>query len=171
MPENPGGVNFVFDQLRDLLHRLNDRQYAATLPLLSGATIGKHVRHIIEFFQCIRQADGADFICYDDRPRNQLLETNRMHAEQVLRELQLELAFIRDRPLLLKGDLDPGAAGPKWRMQTSLLREFYYAVEHAIHHMAIIKMGVLSAYPDVNLPDEFGVAPSTLRYERHVDYQ
>ncbi|MCS6918126.1 MAG: hypothetical protein RMK52_06980 [Chitinophagales bacterium] len=164
-------ANFVFDQLNDLLDQLDDEQYQAALPVFSGATIGKHVRHIIEFFSCVHQACSSGSISYDDRPRDEQLETQRWKARRHLEDLRQALARLEDRSLMLKGNLCPLDPLGSWEMGTSALREFYYAVEHAIHHMAIIKMGLLSAYPQVQIPEGFGVAPSTLRHERQVQLQ
>jgi hypothetical protein len=53
-------------------------------------------------------------------------------------------------------------------MFTSLFREYHYAVEHAIHHMAIIKMGVKQVFPDVRIDRGISVLLHTLRYQQSV---
>ncbi|MBK7681685.1 MAG: hypothetical protein IPJ26_04015 [Bacteroidetes bacterium] len=45
-------------------------------------------------------------------------------------------------------------------------RELAYNIEHAIHHMAIIKIAIENAYSDIVLDKAFGVAPSTIRFQR-----
>ena len=37
-------------QIRDLLENLTTDDYTATPRILSGATIGQHIRHILEFY-------------------------------------------------------------------------------------------------------------------------
>jgi hypothetical protein len=39
-----------------------------------------------------------------------------------------------------------------------------YNVEHAIHHMALIKVGLKEVCPAVKIPADFGVAVSTVKY-------
>lgn len=168
---NTGKAAFIFNQLTDLLRELDDLQYRAPLPLFSGASVGKHVRHIIEFFNCVRQAESADSISYDDRSRDQILETERLEAHHALVQLKEVFMSLNDRPVTLRGSLNPVENGDEWHMQSSLLREFYYAVEHAIHHMAIIKIGLQAAFPEVRVPDDFGIAPSTLRHEQQLQAQ
>ena len=49
-------------------------------------------------------------------------------------------------------------------MNTTLERELAYNIEHAIHHMAILKIGVRTIAPGTDIPDGFGIAVSTLRH-------
>lgn len=160
-------THYIFDQLTDLLDRLSNEQYAQTLEIFSGASVGKHYRHIIEFFQCVSLANQTDTICYDNRLRDVRIETNRDFAKELLADLRESLSEIdNEKKLTLIGDLGPDDASSNAVMITSLFREFHYAVEHAIHHMAIMKMGIRQTYSDVIVPAEFGVAPSTLRYQQ-----
>jgi uncharacterized damage-inducible protein DinB len=159
-------ANYIFDQLTDLLDQLSDDQYTATPEIFSGASVGKHYRHIIEFFQAVSLADQTETICYDNRLRDVRIENSRMLAKELLQDLKNDLAQIdNEKRLTLIGDLASNESSENAFMITSLYREFHYAVEHAIHHMAIIKMGVRQTFPEVNVSREFGIAPSTLRYE------
>lgn len=49
---------------------------------------------------------------------------------------------------------------------TSLERELMYNIEHTIHHLALIKVGLKLVYPDLDLPNHFGVAPSTIKFQQ-----
>jgi len=160
-------AHYIFDQLIDLLNHLSDEQYRSLPKIFSGASVGKHYRHIIEFFQCVSLADQTETICYDNRLRDTRIENNLELAKELLNDLRNELHELDDvKTLTLIGDLGTEEHTSDSHMKTSLLREFHYAIEHAIHHMAIIKMGVSQAFPSVMIPEEFGVAPSTLRYQQ-----
>ena len=159
-------ANYIFDQLTDLLDHLSDDQYRQTPEIFSGASVGKHYRHIIEFFQSVALADQTDTICYYNRLRDERIETTRALAKELLLDLKEELSVMdNEKRLTLIGDLTADENSGNSYMFTSLFREYHYAVEHAIHHMAIIRMGVNQAFPDVKISKEFGVAPSTLRYQ------
>jgi hypothetical protein len=159
-------ANYIFDQLIDLLDHLNDDQFQKRPEIFSGASVGQHYRHIIEFFQCVALADQTETICYDNRLRDVRIEANRSLAKRLLQDLKRDLARLDNgKKLTLVGDLATKEDSESSFMITSLFREFHYVVEHAIHHMAIIKMGVRQAFPGVSIPKEFGVAPSTLRYQ------
>jgi len=159
-------ADYIFDQLIDLLDQLNDDQYTDTPEIFAGASVGKHYRHIIEFFQSVSLSAHTDTICYDNRLRDVRIETSRTFARELLTNLEEDLSEIDDQKrLTLIGDLGTAGNSSDKRMLTSSLREFHYAVEHAIHHMAILKMGVKQTFPELNIAPGFGVAPSTLRYQ------
>ncbi len=160
-------AGYIFDQLTWLLDQLSDGQFIEKQEIFSGATIGKHYRHIIEFFQSVSLAEDTETICYDNRLRDSRIENNRLFARELLSDLKKDLETIdNDKPLSLVGDPGYDSENNTWNMRSSLLREFHYAVEHAIHHMAIIRMGIRSVYTEIRIGVEFGVAPSTLRFQK-----
>lgn len=162
-------AGYIFDHLQLLLGNLSDEQYVLTPEIFSGASVGKHYRHIIEFFQCVAVSSETDSICYDNRVRDARIETSKEIAAGLLEELKEELSEMdNEHQLTLIGDLAFEGESAASYIGTTLFREYHYAVEHAIHHMAIIKMGVSQAFPDVAVPLDFGVAPSTIRYQHAV---
>jgi hypothetical protein len=42
--------------VKSVLAQIKDEDYTATLTTLKGASIGKHIRHIIEFYECFSVA-------------------------------------------------------------------------------------------------------------------
>jgi len=50
-------------------------------------------------------------------------------------------------------------------IQTNFEREIAYNLEHTIHHMALIRVGVAEA-TTLQVPDEFGVASATVKYRK-----
>ena len=51
-------------------------------------------------------------------------------------------------------------------IETNYYRELIYNIEHAVHHMAIMKIGIHEVAPYISLPADFGVAASTIRYKK-----
>jgi uncharacterized damage-inducible protein DinB len=49
-------------------------------------------------------------------------------------------------------------------LSSSLSRELFYVLEHAIHHMALIRVLVKDIDPEFELDPTFGVAHSTLAH-------
>lgn len=148
----------IFSDVSEALRHCCPERYTMPLPLLSGATIGEHTRHVIEFFQCVSNAFESEIVDYGLRERNRNIETNMEYALQFLSELTVALNMPNKTMLLCLGE----NSGKPVTVPSNLYREIAYNIEHAIHHMAIIKIGLKS----LNLPvdENFGVAPSTLAY-------
>jgi uncharacterized damage-inducible protein DinB len=141
-----------------LLQELPDGIYDRPSALLSHATIGQHVRHIVEMYQGLLSGYDSGTIEYDKRKRERRIETERAFAEETLNEIIAKIKKA-DKPLTVVYELDGGEVS----LQSNYEREVMYNMEHAIHHMALIKVAVIEM-TDITLPKEFGVAPTTLQY-------
>jgi hypothetical protein len=142
----------------DLLHELPDDVYIQPSPMLSQSTIGQHVRHIVELYQGLLAGYGSGQISYDDRKRDRTIETDKAAAEKTIAYIAAQLPK-PNIPLQISGELN----GQSYCIQSNYEREVLYNLEHAIHHMALIKVAVIEMTA-IELPKEFGVAPATLQY-------
>ncbi len=160
----------LLSQLRGLCAQFSAAEYQQPIDLLSGASLGKHLRHIVEFYDCLLIGLKRTEVCYDDRVRDVRLENDPSFMALRLKALSDELCGLGPENLsvLLRSEL--GAEGvATLTVPSTLERELLYVYEHTIHHMAILKIGVLAQFPTVHLAQGFGVADSTLRHERrHV---
>lgn len=152
---------------RNYLAAINPIQYQQPIGILSNSSIGQHSRHWIEFFQCLigQLLDQRTAICYDDRVRDLQLESNPEVALQALNQIEEGLQRLNlDQSLTLKAQVSEEALF----FASSFSREVWYAIEHAIHHLAIIKIGwkALGEMPD--LPTDFGIAYSTRQHRRRL---
>jgi hypothetical protein len=156
-------IQQLFRQLLEVLETLSDNQYSAPVDLLSGATIGQHIRHIIEFFQELDKGYEIGTVNYDRRNRSLVLEVSRSLA---IRQLS-EMVFAVDRPdkdLALMAHLTVGDAEP-FIIRTNYFRELLYNMEHIVHHMALLRIGITDL-TKMSLPPQFGVAASTLKFRQ-----
>jgi hypothetical protein len=134
------------------------------LTLLSGASIGGHVRHILEFYVCLLRSVDQDNVCYDERDRNHRIETERAFARKITVMVMEKLSILtEDRVLQLKSDFSHEGNAFLY-LNTSLYRELAYCLEHAIHHQAILKIALQSLNLSIVPTESFGVAPSTFRH-------
>ena len=158
----------ILDQMRELITQLRDEEYYHEIDVLSGNTIGKHVRHVLEFFDLLLIGDAEGTINYDQRKHDYLLETNRKIAITKTSLLMDQIDKIElGKPLVLQVNYSETTQAPM-SLKTSIDRELAYNIEHAIHHMAIIKIAVTMLFPNVKLPADFGIAFSTLRYQKSL---
>ena len=152
-------IRFTLLQLKEPVMTLSEIQYAQRSAVLSGASVGQHVRHVLELFTCLLEGYAHGTIHYENRKRDHRIETDRMLAAELLSKTA-DLIEQQDRQLTLA--YSTGTDTLEY-IPTSYQRELLYNLEHAIHHMALIRIGI-SAVAAIQLPDNFGVAPSTLQY-------
>ncbi|MFN5133856.1 MAG: hypothetical protein ACK5DG_00975 [Chitinophagaceae bacterium] len=153
-----------FTQLNVALEQVTDEEYVQPSQNLSNATIGQHTRHIIEMYQCLLNGYDAGLVCYDHRKRDMAIETNKEFAKQLL----VDIALQSNQPnkelelTAIYGD----ATAEELKVSTNYYRELAYNLEHTIHHMALIKVG-LKELNKSYVSENFGVASSTTRYRQH----
>jgi hypothetical protein len=153
----------LLSQLQLVLERLSDTQYTAPVDVLSKATIGQHVRHVVEFFLELNKGYLPGTVNYDGRKRDLQIETSRQLAIRKLAEISQGLGK-PDKALLLVADLSADGAEP-FMVSTNYYRELIYNLEHTVHHMALLRIGI-GAVSDIVLPERFGVAVSTIQYRQ-----
>ena len=153
---------FSLQQLEEFLQQLSQEEYTRSLQVYSNSTIGMHTRHVLEFYQCLLSSSEMNEINYDSRKRNLRLETDIECALKIAQEIKQQLVYIKNKPLTLKMDISMDDKDIS--VATNIERELVYLLEHTIHHLAILKMGCIVAFPAVHLHANFGVAYSTLKH-------
>jgi hypothetical protein len=149
--------------LEQVILQVTDDQYSKPCSTLFKNTIGQHVRHIIELYQCLEQGYDEAVVNYEKRKRDTRIENDKSFAQSLLHEIFRQL----DRPdkaLTLEACYDDLSTSPI-KIDTNYFREVAYNLEHTIHHMALIRVGV-SEVTNLQLPDTFGVASSTVKYRK-----
>jgi len=150
------------EKIRKLITMLPAGLFVKQQAILNNATIGQHIRHILEFYQRVIVGAEYDEICYDDRERDQRIESDPDYAIKLIYELTSSLnRFQEDKHIIFKASYSDNEVD-KERISSSLKRELAYALDHTVHHLAIVKI-VLSV-ENVKVDPTLGVAPSTLRY-------
>jgi len=153
----------LLQQLQHLLACLDDQAYSHPIEVLSHASIGQHTRHVIEFFTALEQGYETGHVNYDLRKRDKQIEIDRSHAATILSGIIKDLDK-EDKPLSLVIDFNPSAEA-SYPIATNYARELVYNLEHIVHHMAIMRIGV-QAISTLKLPEDFGIALSTLRHKK-----
>lgn len=156
-------IQNVFVQLSDSLQQLNNEEYTQQCPTLFNATIGQHVRHIIELFICLEQGYEKGLINYEKRKRDYTIESNKEVALELLQQIPAKF-HLQDKNLLLEATYDE-QSNDTILISTNYFRELVYNLEHTVHHMALIRVGI-NEVSAVKVPDEFGVASSTIKYKK-----
>ena len=156
-------ISNVFAQLIDSVDQLTNEQYMQPLSTLSNATIGQHVRHIIELFTCLENGYETGFVNYEKRKRDYTIETNKDFAKLLMHSIMAGLGK-PNKTLKLEAGYDE-LSEDVITIETNYLREIVYNLEHTVHHMALIRIGITSL-AEVKLPETYGVASSTIKYRQ-----
>ncbi|KPM32074.1 Hypothetical protein I595_1723 [Croceitalea dokdonensis DOKDO 023] len=69
----------------------------------------------------------------------------------------------KDFEIKLSADYGTGQVSKAVSVQSTFFRELLYNIEHLVHHLAIIKIGIQSLESKVEISDDFGIAASTIR--------
>ncbi len=153
-------IQNVFYQLKDIINQLSDEDYCQPNNELSNATIGEHIRHILEMFECLVNQYEDGIVNYDKRKRDIQIQTNKEFAKVIIENILQKI----DKPNI-ELNLCQSINNKDFIIETNYFRELLYNLEHCIHHQALIKVALLKI-SSVNIDDCFGVAVSTLEYRK-----
>ncbi len=154
----------------DLLELLDDGQYRG--PTAGRGGVGAHLRHILDHYDSLwhglEREDGR--VDYDRRGRDGATETDRAQAARRVRDTVDRLAALggelRGRRVLVAMDCGERAGEETTLSASTVERELKFLVSHTVHHYALI--AALLRQEGFEPGPDFGVAPSTLRYEQEV---
>jgi len=159
------GLIQTLEQGVSLLEALTDEQYCEPVPQAFSSGIGGHYRHSLEHFLPLLDQPDADLVDYDARERDTEIETVREHALAVTRQCLTKARSISaenlNRDVQVRCSVCANAESPV--SGSTYGREIMYAIIHAVHHYALIK--VMCNLLEVAQPAGFGMAPSTIRHQ------
>ena len=150
----------LLEQGRALVSELADLQYRASFDAGAFSSAGAHLRHVIDYLDCLLAGVDARSIDYTARRRDLEIETSRATG---LRELArcieaLEKLDPRRERITVEVRCDEG---DPW-VASTLGRELHFVASHTVHHFALIRLTLARCGRET--PAEFGVSPSTLAH-------
>jgi hypothetical protein len=139
--------------------------YARPAATISGGTIGKHARHVLDHFRAALTTPASDPIDYDCRNRGTLVEDEAGAALDEIASLRAIVQSLDTQAMnteviarvMLTG------CGETADLGSTLGRELFFATHHAIHHHAMMK--AIGREFGIEAPEGFGTAPSTINFE------
>jgi hypothetical protein len=148
----------------EVLSDLDDQVYPNIRHPFSPCGIGSHFRHCLDFYQAFLNGVELGWIDYDNRQRDERIGKDRLSAAQKMMEAIEGLERLswlhEDTSLMVRlEDADDGLK-PSWS-SSSVLRELQSLLSHTVHHFALI--GLMLQLNGFEVPEDFGVAPSTLK--------
>jgi hypothetical protein len=158
----------ILNQLESVVTNISEDDFTAPSKVLSDSTVGQHVRHTLEFFICLQQGFENGLVNYDKRSHDKLIESDKFIALAAIQKIKNFISQQKTDQLL---KLDVGYernSDECVTINTNYFRELTYNIEHAVHHMAIMKIGIRDVASYVSMPADFGVAISTIRHKEMV---
>lgn len=158
-------ANNVLRQLEDSLNQLTDEQYSINISILSNSSIGHHVRHVLEMFLLLQEGYESGTVNYENRKRDIIIETSKDIAIEYLQKIASTL-YSENKDLVIRVGFDKNNDELN-SIPSNYYREIAYNLEHSIHHMALIKIGIKEV-SDIQLTEGYGTASSTIRYREKI---
>ena len=147
----------TLQKAESLLNSLSDNQLCDSSVTPYNSSIGSHIRHILDFYNCIFSSDGK--VDLTARSRNKDVESKCCNAKNYLESIVTNLNDFNsdlDTSIIVIDDLGLGRV----EMKYTLSALFSQANSHTIHHYAIINYileGLNISFKDT----EFGYNPTT----------
>jgi hypothetical protein len=157
----------VLNQLKSVVEQVSRDDYSRTISS-HEASIGEHTRHTIEFYQCLLEGFVSGTVNYDKRKRNIEIQVSSGNAISTINNIIDNINSVNDDAgltLEISYDLSDESTH---RIKSSYKRELAYNIEHAIHHMAIIKSMIVENFSYIVIPENFGIAISTVKYRNRT---
>ncbi len=158
------GCLYCVGQCADLLQLVPTETYVVTPR--DNASVGAHMRHILDRYHCFFRGLGDGCIDYDNRGRDPEIESNLEAARFSVTSFQkrfedLDMDAI-ERQVQVREAVhrETGAV----TIPSTVAREMMGLITHSVHHLAIIAL--LLKARGIAVDPDFGKAPSTLIYER-----
>ncbi|RXP63525.1 DinB family protein [Lutibacter sp. HS1-25] len=143
-----------------LLKNISEEEYRNTTIAPYYSSIGGHVRHILDVFDCVFEGLNSGNINLINRKRNlrveQFTEEGIQYFEEIIEKLQQLNSEDFNKIVKVTDDLGLGVLTVDYTLGGILIQ----AHSHAIHHFA--SLGYIISQLGISLPDnDFGFNPTT----------
>ncbi|SNR51941.1 hypothetical protein SAMN06265371_104226 [Lutibacter agarilyticus] len=144
----------------NLLNHISDEDYSNTTIAPYYSSIGSHMRHVLDVFDCVFDGLNNNSINLINRKRNQKAENFTADGLIYFNEIVKKLDYLDTEKcntmVTVTDDLGLGVVTANYTLSAILIQ----AHSHAIHHFASV--GYVISQLGIELPDEdFGFNPTT----------
>lgn len=145
-----------------LLNSISNQQYSNTSVAPYYSSIGGHMRHILDIFDCLFDGLPNGLVDLSARKRNEQVEVDIVEGINYFNSVLSKLGDLKsadlDQFILVSDDLGLGVVTQNYTLGSLLIQ----AHSHATHHFA--SLGYIIAQLGIEIPDEdFGYNPTTPR--------
>ncbi len=153
-------INGTLNNSISLLDAISDQTYTDCSVGPYYSSIGSHIRHALDFFDCIINGIQRNDIDLTARQRDERISTDKEYAKAHIRKIQERITSFgsinTDYLLNITDNLGAGKETISYTLESILAQ----ANMHAIHHYAIISYMLQTLDVLIEIPG-FGYNPST----------
>jgi len=153
-------INHNLNNAIALLNAIDSEAYTDTSVGPYYSSIGSHIRHMLDFFDCIIGGLDSNNIDLTARKRDEILSTNKESAIEHIYKLQETLlSYINintDYLLKVTDNMGKGKVTVNYTLESILA----HANSHAIHHYALIGYILEQSNIEIKIPG-FGYNPTS----------
>ncbi len=156
----------LLERALDLVGSVDEATYCGAVEGLTDGSIGDHIRHVVEAYECLLSGLATGHVDYDARRRDPAVATRPTEAARAIRRVMAALGDLHTQsvPPALHVAWGTSAARTPRPVTSSLARELAFVHAHTVHHFALIAM--LLRARGIEPGADFGVAPATIVYRR-----
>ena len=158
-------INFNIDTLSKILFVIETLEsvWSRKNKNFNNETIGRHIRHIIDFYLCFIGHIDSNFIDYDARKRSAKIESDISFARYKIEEI---IYFLKNTDLVDKNiKVRMNSSVYNLDLNSSIFRELMHIADHAIHHANLVQVIIKNEFPDLERNCNF-YSPSTIDSKR-----
>lgn len=153
-------INDTLNKAIALLNAVDTKTYSDDSIGPYYSSIGSHVRHVLDFFDCIISGIDTNDIDLTARKRDEILSTNKEAAKEHVYEIQkILVSYVdvnTDYLIHVTDNMGQGKVTVNYTLESILA----HANSHAIHHYATIGYILHRLEVAVSIPG-FGYNPTT----------
>jgi hypothetical protein len=132
--------------------------------------IGGHIRHCLDFVDCLTAGLSAGRIDYNQRTRDVRIERDCKFASAKINEAIAKLQSLSSvdfsQTILVRRERANDLTSEESWCGSTLARELEFMQSHTVHHYAIINLKL--AMLGIKIDEDLGVAASTLKYRKQT---
>jgi len=148
----------LIKRLIEVINMLDKEKWSRSISSINNETIGRHFRHISDFYIQFSKGAASKYIDYDARDRNEAVEVDPKAAIDVFRELInfFKLPLI-ENPI----QITMNSSINNKKIESTMNRELMALIDHTIHHGHIIQIAIQNEFPEMEIKESF-YSPSTI---------
>lgn len=164
------GAVLLIDQIVQAMRIIPEESYSKPQSIFNDSTFGRHFRHIYDFFHCLCIQCDQKTVDYAARLRDEKIENDCDYAIERFEHVKYLLqSFDENTAVKVYTDFDE-SIDDRTAVNSSIGRELMYAYDHAVHHLAIIKIGLKTLDPALEIDERLGVAASTIQHQYEISH-